>query len=145
MENDLESLNKQIKELEPKASKGRAISSVVITAHVFVIGLILMIYGCVFVNIYLVLGLVFIVTGLLMSIFSAVILPDSIRTLKEKNRICSKYDSLVKERNLLLMQSKASNNDKPSEGPEDESKEDALLRLLSEGKITVEDYKKLKK
>lgn len=101
-------------------------SGIVFFANNWILGLILIIIGSV-----LILG------GGTLSIISAFVLRNVTNENKEIER-------LQKERETLLEEQKQSIQEKERKEQE-ESNEDTLLGLLSEGRITVEEYKKLSK
>ena len=122
---DLKQINDELKEL----GKPRAKAPFVVF---FFIGFAMLVAGAVYLATdgYIVGGAIML--GLGVALF--LVCGFAIAVILYKN---SKIEELEQQRDEL------STEQKPENIGKEENKEDTLLRLLSEGKITVEEYKKL--
>ena len=152
----IEQIDKEIERLGPEISKGKYIAGVAIWGGVAIVGFTIFIVGLFYyvifksaidhsygggtqpdfvqiLNVYLAM---IIIGGIAMAL-GAIFAPISGHNLKMVVRHNKKLDTLTKEKKSLQTQ--------PVADDIKESNEDTLLRLLSEGKISVEEYKRLSK
>lgn len=144
----IEQIDNELKRLGPEISKGKAISGVAVCGGIALVSFVLFLY---FLLYYLALSKFisqsdpefrilttflfwFLFCLILFIVMSIVTIANisNLRTTVEHNR---KIEALIKERNSIQSQK--------IEEEQKETNDDTLLRLLSEGKITIEEYKKL--
>ena len=163
MENELERIEIELDKFGEEKSKGGPIAMTAIGGGSAITGFGLALAGLIYVlvgrglNTYLSpeeypidlispIGIALLIVGSILLVAGIVVLilgATSLRKVVEHNR---RVESLTNKRNRILEEQKPKAIDnKESSIKEDTTDEDTLLRLLSEGKISVEEYKKLSK
>lgn len=155
MENELERIEQELDNIGEEKSKGGSIAMTAIGGGTGIVGFALLLAGLIYtlvgkgLNTYLEpedypidlltpIGIALLVVGALLLAAGIVLLIVGLTNLKKVVEHNRRVESLVNKRNRIL------DEQKPKAEPV-ELDEDTLLKLLSEGKISVDEYKKMSK
>ena len=165
MEKELENIEMELDKLGEEKSKGGPIAMIAVGGGSAITGFGLALAGLIYalvgrgLNEYLTpeeypidlispIGIALLIIGSILLVVGVVLLivgTTNLRKVVEHNR---RVESLLNKRNRILEESKPKALEEKKESNNKQvasDDEDTLLRLLSEGKISVEEYKKLSK
>ena len=142
-EEKIEEIKASIEEIYPKTAKAPSFVMIGVGTGLLLVSVIVACFSATLSGAsmipVLVMGIVFIVLSLAAIIFGIITLNRVFQTIERyeilKSSLIEETDNLKQKTKIKKEKTKLSN----------ESDEDTLLRLLSEGKISVEEYKKLSK
>ena len=142
---ELKKIEKEMDEIREDTSKGGKIAMVAISGASLLVGFILLFYGIIIVFWEPRVSVPFFIIGGVLLIFGVIALPTNLARLREAVRVSSRYNALEDKRDIILERIKAGDLVNEDKAEKKESDEDTLLRLLSEGKISIDEYKILSK
>lgn len=155
MENELERIEIELDKLGEEKSKGASIAMTAVGGGSGIVGFALLLAGLIYtlvgkgLNTYLEpedypidlltpIGIALVVVGSLLLVAGIVLLIVGLTNLRKVVEHNRRVESLVNKRNRIIEEQKPKSETV-------ELDEDTLLKLLSEGKISVEEYKKMSK